>query len=58
VPRADIYEMKLCSLTLDVAPRTGKIIKNGLVFLKEEKNMYFIIFVFWISQLLEIELYS
>jgi len=33
--------MKLCSLTLDVAPHTSKIIKNGL---KEERMFYKIVY--------------
>jgi len=42
VRRTDIDGMKLCSLELDVAALTGKIIKNGMLH-----------FVFWISQLSE-----
>jgi len=31
--------MKLCSLTLDVAPRKGEIIKNGLSVFKRGENL-------------------
>jgi len=48
VRRTDIEGMKLFSLTLTVAPLTGKFIKNRL-------NV-FEISQFWISQLSEIDL--
>jgi len=45
------------SLAAAVAPRTGKIIKNGVVFLKEEKITKCILhFVFKLSQSTEIVL--
>jgi len=50
--------MKLCSLALDVAPLTVKITKNRLnVFERGENLLQNVLhFVFWISQLSEIEL--
>jgi len=50
-----------CSLTLDVAPLTGKIIKNRLNIVEREKTLLqngMLHFVFWISQLSEIDLQS
>jgi len=51
--------VKLYSLALDIAPLTGKIIENR-VFERAENLLQngVLHFVFWISQLSEIELQS
>jgi len=41
---SDMPDMTPTSLAAAVAPRTGKIIKNGPVFLKEEKIFYKIMY--------------
>jgi len=54
--------MKLCSLALDVAPHTGKIVKNRLKFLwkkrKFSKKWCITLCIYRISQSSEIKLQS
>jgi len=53
----DIDGTKLCSLARDLAPLTGKIIKNCLRVFERGENLLqngMFYFVFWISQLSEI----
>jgi len=58
VRRTSIEGVKLCSLSLDVAPLTGKIIKNRLnVFEREENLLKMVCYTLHFgSQLSEIEL--
>jgi len=62
VRKTTIQAVRLCSLAMDMAPLTGKIIKHRLRAFEREENLLqngMLHFVFWmISQLSEIELQS
>jgi len=61
VRRAHIYEIKLCSLEIDVAPHRNQNHKKTLLLLKEKKIGYKIIcytLYLGLSQLSEIEIQS
>jgi len=47
-------DMTPTSLAVAVAPRTGKIIKNGLMFLKEKKICYKMVY-YTISRVTRVE---